>query len=119
MEYQVVNLDRQSVLADRIRLAGTSEARRRGLLGVEELAKESGVWLSPCEAIHTFGMKMRIDVFFVGRDLRIRKLCPNLAPRRLSVCLSAASVIELQAGAIGRTGSQVGDQLRFHPSLGH
>jgi uncharacterized membrane protein (UPF0127 family) len=114
-EYVVFNLDRRATVAERVRLAGTSAARRKGLLGLEGLSSTAGLWLAPCEAIHTFGMRMPIDAIFLDRQLQVRKVRPNLAPFRISVCMRADSVLELQAGTVARTGTSVGDRLHFEP----
>jgi uncharacterized membrane protein (UPF0127 family) len=73
----------------------------------------SGIWIAPCEAIHTFGMNMPIDVVFLDRHFKVRKLSSSLVPRRISVCLSAASVLEISKGAISKSLTQVGDRLSF------
>jgi uncharacterized protein len=112
--YTVENLTRGLTLAAHVRLAQTSAERRRGLLGVEELSESSGLWIHPCEAIHTFGMKIPLDALFLTRDCKVRKILSNLPPRRLGICLPANSVLELRAGTALRTGTQPGDQLQFH-----
>ncbi len=109
-----VNRDRTSTIADRAQLAGTSRERRHGLLGRERFKEFSGLWIVPCEAIHTFGMKMPIDSIFLDRQLRVRGLRTNLQPSRIAICLRAHSVLELPAGTIARSGTQVGDQLDAH-----
>lgn len=116
-EYDVINLDRGSTIAAHIRVAGTSSARRSGLLGVETL-KGSGLWIAPCEAIHTFGMRMPIDAIFLDSAHRVRKVRPDLKPRRISVCTSASSVLEVEAGTILRSATQVGDRLAFRAEIG-
>jgi uncharacterized protein len=118
LEYVVFNLDRKSTLAERVRLAGSSAARRKGLLGLDRLSPCAGLWIAPCEAIHTFGMKMPIDAVFLDRQCQVRKVRPNLAPSRISLCLRADSVLELQAGTVVRTGTSVGDRLHFEPAPG-
>ena len=109
--YVLTNLETGMRLAGRVRLAGDSSARRKGLLGVHSLDRESGLWIIPCEAIHTFGMKMPIDVVFLDRKYRVKKLLERLAPRRISVCLQASSVVEMRAGAITASRTKVGDRL--------
>ncbi len=113
--YAVQNLDRRLKLATEVRVAGTSGARRRGLLGIETLAAGAGLWIAPCEAIHTFGMKVAIDVVFLDKDFRVRKLVPKLAPRRIAICWRASSVLELQADAVVRSGTKIGDRFKFEP----
>jgi len=111
--YTIVNLQRGSTLATQVRLAGTSAARRKGLLGMGSLESGSGLWIAPCEAIHTFGMKMSIDAIFLDREHRVKKLKADLRPFRIAICLRACSVLELEAGTILRTGTKVGDCLLF------
>lgn len=115
-EYVVVNINRGSTLAQRVCVAGSSSTRRKGLLGTERLPNGAGLWIAPCEAIHTFGMKMPIDAIFLDRHFQVRKLRRHLPPWRISLCLSAASVLELGAGTAARTGTVIGDRLRFEVS---
>jgi uncharacterized protein len=111
--YSVENLSRGLTLAAHVELAHTSAERRRGLLDVEELSASRGLWIAPCEAIHTFGMKIPLDAVFINRDFKVRKVLTDLAPRRIGICLLANSVLELRAGTIAATGTQPGDKLSF------
>jgi uncharacterized membrane protein (UPF0127 family) len=115
-EYVVVNINRGSTLAHRVCIAGSSSSRRKGLLGIERLPQGAGLWIAPCEAIHTFGMKMPIDAIFLDQDFQVRKLRSHLPPSRISLCLAAASVLELEAGTAARTCTAVGHRLRFELS---
>jgi uncharacterized membrane protein (UPF0127 family) len=47
------------------------------------------------------------------RKKRVRKVTRNLAPWRLSACLTAHSVLELPAGKADETQTQPGDLLIF------
>lgn len=96
-----------------MRLAGTSRARRQGLLAKSLLSDGEGLWIVPCEAIHTFGMKMPIDSIFLDRTLRVRAVQKALKPRRIAVCLRAHSVLELPVGTIERSGTQIGDRFQI------
>ncbi len=114
-EYSVENLTRGLPLASRIRLAGSSSERRRGLLGMSELPAGSGLWINPCEAVHTFGMQITLDALFLDSELRVKKICAYLKPWRISICLAATSVLELAGGSAAIALTQAGDQLSFHP----
>jgi uncharacterized membrane protein (UPF0127 family) len=50
------------VLATQADIADTSRKRRVGLLKHTSLPAGQGLWIAPCEGIHTFGMKFAIDV---------------------------------------------------------
>jgi len=104
---------RGSVLGDSIDIADTSATRKKGLLKHRGLDAGHGLWIVPCESVHTFFMKFTIDVIYVDRKHRVRKVVPRLAPWKMSICLPAHSVIELPAGTIEQTSTQKGDQLEF------
>ena len=105
------NQTRDAVLGDAIELADTSGKRRVGLLRHERLEPGEGLWIMPCESVHTFFMKFAIDLVYVDRKHKVRKVCHAVAPWRLSACLTAHSILELPAGTIERTQTQAGDEL--------
>jgi len=110
----VYNQTRRATLADSIQIADTPAARRIGLLRHRTLSPGNGLWLHPTLAIHTFGMRFPIDVAFLDRRLRVRKVYHRLRPFRLtSFVWGARSVLELSAGSLASTGTAVGDQLQF------
>jgi uncharacterized protein len=109
----VRNETRNSVLADAADVADSAATRRKGLLGRDGLRPGEALWITPCEAVHTWGMKFPIDVVYLNRKKKVRKIRRAMRPWRMSVCLFAHSVLELPAGSITRTETCVGDQLRF------
>jgi hypothetical protein len=111
--FQVVNLTRNTVLSSGLEVAGSSSTRNKGLLGRESLAMGEGLWIIPCEAVHTFWMRFPIDLVYLDRKLRIRKLRAKVPAWRLSACLTAHSVLELPAGTIRATRTERGDKLEF------
>ena len=114
---RISNLTRQIELAQCVDVADSGAKRRTGLLGREMLSAGEGLWIVPCESIHTFGMKFPIDLVYLDRDRRVKKIRSDVHPWRISACLSAHSVLELASGSIGRTGTRPGDRLEFSPAL--
>ena len=112
----VRNLTRNTTVASSIRSAHRSSERRRGLLGVTHLDEGAGLWIDPCEAVHTFFMKISLDVFFLDRQHRVRKIAAHLGPNRIAFCLSAHCVLELCSGAAAVSETQRGDQLQLIPT---
>lgn len=117
--FQVRNTTRNSVLATHLTLADTPQTRDKGLLGRNGLAPGEGLWIIPCQAIHMFFMRFSIDLVYIDRQKRVRKVKSEIAPWRISACLTAHSVLELPAGIIRETGTRRGDSLEITsiPSL--
>lgn len=113
MRLRISNLSRQTELAHCVDVADRSAKRRKGLLGRETLSRGEGLWIVPCEAVHTFGMQFPIDLVYLDRDKRVKKIRGNMPPWRISVCLSAHSVLELASGSVRRTHTKPGDRLEF------
>src|SRR5208337_5413076 len=113
---QVLNLTRHTVLATCMEVADSGPKRNKGLLGRNGLGPGEGLWIVPCEAVHTFGMQFPIDLIYLDRKNRIKKLRSEVPPWRLSACFSAHSVLELPAGIIRNTETERGDTLEFLPA---
>lgn len=96
-------------LAAPLTLALGSRQRRKGLLGQSSMQQGSGLWIAPCQAIHTFGMAFPIDLVYLDKRKRVRRTRSDVGPFRISVCLLAHSVLELPAGTVAATGTRVGD----------
>jgi uncharacterized membrane protein (UPF0127 family) len=115
VKYRLRNVTRGTVIGDAIDVADTSEKRTVGLLRRKELRAGEGLWIVPCEGVHTFFMKFAIDLVYIDKKHVVRKIVPNVAPWRLSMCLPAHSIVELPAGAIPPGSTCKGDQLAFEP----
>jgi len=92
-------------------LAIDSESRRRGLLGRTEYPRDSAMIIAPCNAIHTFFMKMAIDVVFADRDGRVLKIRRAVPPWRASAALRAFAVVEFAAGSVDMLRLKLMDRL--------
>lgn len=111
MKILVRNETRKTVLADAAEMADTSAKRRTGLLKHKRLDPGDGLWIVPCESVHTFFMKFPIDLVYLDRQRKVRKVRHAVPAWRLSACLMAHSVLELPAGTVANTGTAVGDVL--------
>lgn len=109
---RIVNLSREVILAETAEVAETPSARRRGLLGREELPEGDGLLIVPCRQVHTLGMRFPIDVIFLDRNLVVLRAVKDLRPGRISpFVLGAQAALELPSGVVRRTGTREGDQL--------
>ena len=116
MKYQLLNRNRQTVLAAEVELADTSWTRMKGLLGqtAEDFRAGKGLWITPSQGVHTIGMKFPIDVVYLDSGHRVIHMSHSLRPFRIAaVKLKARSVIELPAGTLAQTQTSVGDVLEI------
>ena len=86
----------------RIRQALRWWSRAVGLLATRELEDPCGLWIAPCNAVHTLGMGYAIDVVFLRRDGTVARVVPRLAPWRAASCRHAHATLELRAGLAER-----------------
>lgn len=90
-------------------------ARMKGLLGRSGLPVGEGLWIRPCSAIHTLGMRFAISVVFLDRALRVVRIVENVPPGRFWVGggRGAQSVLELPSEEEFAARVKVGDRLIF------
>lgn len=99
-------------MADRIAVAQGMFGRMRGLLRRPQLKQGEGLLLAPCNGIHTVGMAYPIDVVFLDRQDRVRRVAHAVRPGRfIPYVRGAARAIELPAGTLRRAGVEQGDEL--------
>jgi hypothetical protein len=113
LKFRVQNVTRGTYIGDAIETAESSAARRTGLLKHHKLDDGAGLWIVPCEAVHTFFMKFAIDLIYIDRQHRVKATVRAVRPWRFSACLPAHSVLELPVGTIDRTQTQKGDELEL------
>jgi len=112
----VRNLDRNTILGTRVRLATRWLDRARGLLLQPRLGEQEGMLLRPCRSVHMMGMRYPIDVAFLDAGGAVVALYPALRPGRLTgYHRTAESALELPEGVIEATQTRVGDRLAVTP----
>jgi uncharacterized membrane protein (UPF0127 family) len=112
---RAINISKDGIiLAEKVEWAGTSAERRHGLLGRSSLGPEEGMYIAPTQWLHTFRMKFEIDIAFMDRNGRVLSIHHALKPNRLSkISLRAEGALELSAGRLRATNTEVGDIIKF------
>lgn len=113
----IQNITRGTQIAERAEVASSGAKRSKGLLGRKGLERGGGMWIIPCESVHTFFMQFSLDLIYLDRKHRIRKVKRGVPPWRVSACLSAHSILELPCGTIEHSQSQPGDLVEISPSV--
>ena len=73
----------------------------------------SALWIEPCRAVHTFGVRGPLDLVFVARSGAVLRVCENVGPGRMRGALHARAVLELRAGEANRLRLQPGAVVRW------
>ena|ERR1700677_4962013 len=108
------NVTRSVALTDCGRVADSFLTRLVGLLRDKMLAQGDGLWIVPCNSIHSIGMKFDFDAVFLDKQLRVVHLMSEMKPWRISkMVFNAHSVLELPAGLVAQTGTALGDQFEM------
>jgi hypothetical protein len=72
------------------------------------------LWISPCSAIYTVGMKKPVDIVFLDRDRRIIKILRNFPPSCfVKTDSESIGALELPPNRLTETGSLLGDRIEL------
>ena len=92
-----------------LEIASSYRARTRGLLGRDSL--DGALLLSPAGSVHTFRMRMPIDVAYLDRRLTVLAV-RTMPPGRLGLPrVRARHVIEAEAGVMEGWGLRAGARI--------
>jgi hypothetical protein len=109
----LLNARNERPIALTLEAAFDSRTRNKGLLGRNEMPRDTALILAPCSSIHTFFMKFAIDVAFVNEDGGVIHAVHALRPWRISLSLRAFAVVELQSGVLAATDTRRHDTLHL------
>lgn len=96
-----------------VEVADRAVERMRGLLGRVALDADRALWLEPCNAVHTFGMRFPIDVVFIDRRGCVLSIHRNVGSARVLFCWRARAALEMGAHVAQALRVEVGDRLEW------
>jgi uncharacterized membrane protein (UPF0127 family) len=107
---RIINTSKETLLADKARIADTFWGRVIGLLNRRSLERGEALILKPSCSIHTLFMRFTIDVIFLDKTGKAIGLLPSFKPFRISPLFFRAScAIELPENTLQLTHTQAGD----------
>lgn len=113
------NLERSTYLSRHTFHATRLWDRIRGMIGRDFNGSFDAMVFAACNAIHTFFMRIALDVIFLDRDNRVIGMRRGLKPWHPCIwVLRAKTVIELPVGAIDSSGTSLGDLLDLAAGTG-
>jgi uncharacterized membrane protein (UPF0127 family) len=116
--YRLVNTASGKVVATRVVRARSMAARVKGLLGRRGMQPGEGLFLEPCNGIHTFFLRFPIDVIVLDSGLKVLRTYQALPPWRMVLPKRGGhSTLELTAGTLQPGMANPGDRLELVPIL--
>lgn len=108
----VENTTKSLLITENAVLPVTQAGRAKGLLNHNQLDPGQGMVLYPCQGIHMVGMKFPIDVVFLDHGYQVVYIIESIQPGQVGPLVKGATMaIELPAGTIKRTGTELGDMF--------
>jgi uncharacterized membrane protein (UPF0127 family) len=108
----IKNATRDQLLACRVKVAGDFWTRLKGLIGSAPLEEGEGLLILPSNSVHTHFMSFPIDVLYIDKTQVVVAMNKDMKPWRMSgIHRNARCVLELPAGTLEVSQTQVGDQL--------
>ncbi|MDP4085050.1 MAG: DUF192 domain-containing protein [Bacillota bacterium] len=110
-----MNLSNGTEIANCASIADTFFKRLKGLMFTKSLKTGHGLYIQPCQSIHTFFMNYSIDILYLSEMLEIVGIDEKMEPKKIGKYYrAAASVLELPAGTIQNTNTSVGHYLSIN-----
>ena len=91
------HLSRRSIHDREVPVATGFRARTLGLSHLDRDDAGPGLLIPKCSAVHTFGMRFGLDVYFLDADGAVMSSRRGVPPRRFVACRGAAAVLEVPA----------------------
>jgi hypothetical protein len=108
------NLDTGVVVADNVAVADTRATRAVGLLTRDGLDPGEALWIVPSRGVHTWWMRFTIDVLALDDRGVVVDRVTGLKPWRIRLPRrGTAGVLELRAGAIEATRTELGHRIEL------
>jgi uncharacterized membrane protein (UPF0127 family)/DNA polymerase IIIc chi subunit len=104
-------------------VARTIQDKVIGLQSYKGLDKNAGLlfpYKNPSDVMYHMGtVSFPIDIIFVGKDNKIKKICKNIKPGTLGTfgCANVTNVLEIYGGLSDRLGLSKGNIIKFKNSL--
>ncbi|OAS16035.1 DUF192 domain-containing protein [Paenibacillus oryzisoli] len=97
-------------LANQVRVADKFATKLVGWIGKKTIHDGEALLIRPCNSIHTFFMKVKIDVLFLNKQNKIVSIKEKMKPYSISHVISEAYiVIECKSGTISKYNIEIGD----------
>ena len=111
--YQLIHSESGIVVANRLSKADSWWTRGIGLLTAASLSPDDALWLTGVRSVHTFGMRIALDLLFLDGEGLCTGWMPNVSPGKVARgSTGTCDVVELAEGTLKRvTMLRLGDRF--------
>lgn len=102
-----------TLLIEKMQIADNFYTRMKGLLTHQRFTEIEGMLITPCNCVHTFGMRFPIDIVFIDKHRRVISSRKNVNKNRVAGVFKAKHTLELPAGKLECLAIRAGDQLAW------
>ncbi|CEK15024.1 hypothetical protein CWRG_01021 [Chthonomonas calidirosea] len=107
--YSLLEVESGKVVIEKLYVADTFWKQAVGLLGKRGLNENEGLWIEPCNGVHTFGMRFAIDLLFLDKSGLAVHRAFHVKPWRICGPIwGTRIVVEMPAGALVQVNIQPG-----------
>ncbi len=107
----------EKILLEYIEDASSFFRRFMGLMYRKAIPHDHGLLLTPCNEIHTFGMRFDIDTVALSPEGEVLFIDRAVKPRKVRGRVEGANrILELNAGVADELNISIGDILEFIPA---
>jgi uncharacterized membrane protein (UPF0127 family) len=101
--YRLLPYGKRIPILQQLQIADSFFSRLRGWLFRHPPHPEEGLWIEPCHAVHTVGMRHAIDLVFLDRDGRVMGWIISCPPNRvMKGPQQTTKVLELMDGKLNQ-----------------
>lgn len=102
------------LIVEEVENANNFFSRFMGLMYRKSMARNHGLLLTPCNEIHTFGMKFDIDTVTMDKGNVILLIDEAVPPNKVRKKVkNGYKVLELNSGVAAELGLEIGDTIEF------
>jgi hypothetical protein len=113
----VFNKTRSTTLAKHLLTLNSNTYSTLRSLNRAGIPRNCALWIAPCRAIYTVGLKSSVDIAFLNRHGRVVTIYRNFPPDCIADSASGAvSAVELPPDALSESDTDVGDTIELDPS---
>lgn len=113
MNYRIINKTKSIVLSQKAKKADNFFKRFLGLMLKKNMEWEEALIFYHSPSIHTFFMKIPIDVVFLDKNMQVLRIVENLKSGKIISCFKSLVTIEFPVHKTSKSSLEVGDILEI------